>query len=49
MSNLLNEFLVSPLHIQGLMILWSVCVVLFYTSTMYIIGSMFFNTLKKVF
>jgi hypothetical protein len=48
MYNLLNDFMVSPLHIKGLLILWGVCVVLFYSSFVYIMGNIFFNTLKKL-
>ena len=49
MTNLLNQFMTSPLHIQGLLILWSVCVVLFYSTFVYIMGTLLVNTLKKVF
>ena len=49
MKNLLNDFMTSPLQIQGLLILWGVCVVLFYSTFLYIVGNLFFNTLKKLF
>jgi hypothetical protein len=49
MSNLLNDFLASPLHIKGLLILWGVCVVSFYSSVVYIMGTIFFNRVKKVY
>jgi hypothetical protein len=49
MTSLFNQFMTSPLHIQGLLILWSVCVVLFYSTFVYLIGTLFINTLKKVF
>ena len=49
MTNLLNDFMVSPLHIKGLLILWSVCVVLFYSTFVYIIGGLLVSSLKKVF
>ena len=49
MENLLNEFMTSPLHIKGLLIFWGVCVVLFYTSTMYLISQILISTFKKLF
>jgi hypothetical protein len=49
MTNLLNQFMTSPLHIQGLLILWSVCVVSFYSTFVYIMGTLLVNTFKKVF
>jgi hypothetical protein len=49
MTTLFNEFMSSPLHIQGIMIFWSVCVVLFYVSFLTIIGNLFVNTIKKIF
>jgi|APGre2960657444_1045066.scaffolds.fasta_scaffold01292_4 hypothetical protein len=49
MTNLLNDFMVSPLHIKGLLILWSVCVVLFYSTFVYIMGTLLVSSLKKLF
>jgi len=48
MTNLLNDFMVSPLHIKGLLILWSVCVVLFYSTFVYIMGTLLVSSLKKL-
>jgi hypothetical protein len=48
MTNLLNDFMVSPLHVKGLLILWSVCVVLFYSTFLYIVGTLLVNTFKKL-
>jgi hypothetical protein len=49
MTNLLNDFMVSPLHIKGLLILWGVCVVLFYSTFVYIMGTLLVSSLKKLF
>lgn len=49
MTNLLNDFMVSPLYIKGLLILWSVCVVLFYSTFVYIMGTLLVSSLKKLF
>lgn len=49
MTSLFNQFMTSPLHIQGLLILWSVCVVSFYSTFVYLIGGLLVSSLKKVF
>jgi hypothetical protein len=47
MTNLINTFMTSPLHIQGLLIFWCVCVVLFYSSIIYGVGGVLVNLFKK--
>lgn len=49
MTNLLNQFMTSPLHVQGLLILWGVCVVLFYSTFVYLIGGLLVHTIKRLF
>jgi hypothetical protein len=49
MTNLFNQFMTSPLHIQGLLIFWGVCVVLFYSSVAVLIGDLLYKTFKRVF
>lgn len=49
MKNLLNDFMTSPLQIQGLLILWGVCVVLFYSTFLYIVGNLIVSSVKRLF
>ena len=49
MSNLLNIFMTSPLHIQGLLVFYGVCVISFYSTIVYIVGTLLVHTFKKLF
>jgi hypothetical protein len=49
MTSLFNHFMTSPLHIQGILIFWGVCVVMFYSSIIYLIGGILVSSLKKLF
>lgn len=49
MTNLLNSFPTLPIEQQLVLVFWCVCVVMFYSSLVYLVGGLFVNTLKKLF
>jgi len=49
MTNLLNDFMSMSTPQQGLMIFWGVCVVSFYSTFVYIMGTLLVSSLKKLF
>jgi hypothetical protein len=49
METLINAFPTLPIEQQLVLVFWSVCVVMFYSSITFIVGDVIYKTIKKVF
>jgi hypothetical protein len=47
MNNLFQSFPMLPMTQQVILIFWSLCVVMFYSSLLFILVDVFFKTIKK--
>lgn len=47
MKDFFDYFTIAPLHLQGVMVLWLVCVTLFYGTLLMVFGNYISHTIKK--